>query len=312
MTYFELKKKSAGELLEIGIPDAETDVRIMLSTASGLSDSMLFAYIFDEVPEEVLERFSVMLERRKKHEPLQYILGFQEFMGLQFLVTPDVLIPRQDTELLAEKGIEAAGHAISLRKKSLQKECENAEPVRILDLCTGSGCVAVSVADGADRILAEYEDCGYKGKVCVSVTAADISEAAVKVAEKNAEINKTERVAVSFKVSDLFSETEGKFDVITANPPYVKASSIEILMPEINRYEPWLALDGGADGLVFYRRIVAEAPGYLKNGGRLIMEMDDDQGPAVADMLKNRGFCNVAVYRDLTGADRVAYGEWEG
>ena len=203
MTYFELKKKSAGELLEIGIPDAETDVRIMLSTASGLSDSMLFAYIFDEVPEEVLERFNVMLERRKKHEPLQYILGFQEFMGLQFLVTPDVLIPRQDTELLAEKGIEAAGHAISLRKKSLQKECENAEPVRILDLCTGSGCVAVSVADGADRILAEYEDCGYKGNVCVSVTAADISEAAVKVAEKNAEINKTERVAVSFKVRQL-------------------------------------------------------------------------------------------------------------
>lgn len=310
MTYFELKKKSAGELLEIGITDAETDVRIMLSTASGLSDSMLFANIFDEVPEEVLERFNTMFERRRKHEPLQYILGFQEFMGLRFLVTPDVLIPRQDTELLAEKGVEAAGHAISLRKKSRQKE--NGDTVRILDLCTGSGCVAVSVADGADRILAEYEDCGYGENVCVSVTAADISEAAVKVAEKNAEINKTERVAVSFKVSDLFSETDGKFDVITANPPYVKASSIEVLMPEINRYEPWLALDGGADGLIFYRRIVAEAPGHLKTGGRLIMEMDDDQGPAVAAMLKARGFCNVAVYRDLTGADRVAYGEWEG
>lgn len=305
MRYIDVKKTAVERLTAAGVPDADIDAQLMLIACTGLERSRLFTVIFEEMPEESRQTLESMLERRLKREPLQYILGSQEFMGHVFIVTPDVLIPRQDTELLTDKAIEAAGN--ELVKKS--RSCGAADTsLNILDLCTGSGCVAISTALGIDEILREYEECGHKISAKVSVTASDISEGALRVAEKNSAINRPERVTISMLQSDLFENITGSYDIITANPPYVKAGSIPVLMPEVNVYEPRLALDGGADGLVFYRRIINEAVGYLVNNGRLIMEIDDDQGEAVSELMRGAGFEAVTVYNDLTGASRVVGG----
>lgn len=309
MRYIDLKRDAVGRLLAAGIPDADIDVQLMLIASAGMERSMLFAAIFEEVPDKVRNSFEIMLSRRLNREPLQYILGSQEFMGLDFIVNSDVLIPRQDTELLAEKGIEEVKRLIEISMSNRNGEDEK---IDVLDLCTGSGCVAVSVAKAVDNLLCEYAATGHFCKAEVRVTGADISEGAVKVAEKNRQINKTEHVTVSILNSDLFKEIKGRFNVITANPPYVKAGNIELLMPEVNEFEPRLALDGGTDGLVFYRRIIEEAPEYLKRDGRLIFEMDDDQGEAVSELLIKGGFTEVKVFKDLTGADRVAFGIFKG
>lgn len=305
MRYIDLKRNAAEKLQAAGVPDAEIDVWLMLTESAGLERSILFAAIFEEVPTAVEQKFEAMLERRLKREPLQYILGSQEFMGLDFIVNPDVLIPRQDTELLAEKGAEEARRLIACAMAD--REGDGLQ-IDILDLCTGSGCVAISVAVAADRNLCEFAETGHECRTMVKVTGADISEGAIRVAEKNRQINETKYVAVDMINSDLFKNIKGRFNLITANPPYVKAGNIPILMPEVNEFEPRLALDGGADGLIFYRRIVDEAPEYLKAGGRLIFEMDDDQGPAVSELMIKGGFTDVRVFKDLTGADRVAYG----
>lgn len=305
MRYIDLKRNAAEKLQAAGVPDAEIDVWLMLTESAGLERSILFAAIFEEVPTAVEQKFEAMLERRLKREPLQYILGSQEFMGLDFIVNPDVLIPRQDTELLAEKGAEEVRRLIACAMAD--REGDGLQ-IDILDLCTGSGCVAISVAVAADKNLCEFAETGHECRTMVKVTGADISEGAIRVAEKNRQINETKYVAVDMINSDLFKNIKGKFNLITANPPYVKAGNIPILMPEVNEFEPRLALDGGADGLIFYRRIVDEAPEYLKAGGRLIFEMDDDQGPAVSELMIKGGFTDVRVFKDLTGADRVAYG----
>ncbi len=305
MRYIDLKRNAAEKLQAAGVPDAEIDVWLMLTESAGLERSILFAAIFEEVPTAVEQKFEAMLERRLKREPLQYILGSQEFMGLDFIVNPDVLIPRQDTELLAEKGAEEVRRLIACAMAD--REGDGLQ-IDILDLCTGSGCVAISVAVAADKNLCEFAEAGHECRTMVKVTGADISEGAIRVAEKNRQINETKYVAVDMINSDLFKNINGRFNLITANPPYVKAGNIPILMPEVNEFEPGLALDGGADGLIFYRRIVDEAPEYLKAGGRLIFEMDDDQGPAVSELMIKGGFTDVRVFKDLTGADRVAYG----
>lgn len=305
MRYIDLKRNAAEKLQAAGVPDAEIDVWLMLTESAGLERSILFAAIFEEVPTAVEQKFEAMLERRLKREPLQYILGSQEFMGLDFIVNPDVLIPRQDTELLAEKGAEEVRRLIACAMAD--REGDGLQ-IDILDLCTGSGCVAISVAVAADKNLCEFAETGHECRTMVKVTGADISEGAIRVAEKNRQINETKYVAVDMINSDLFKNIKGRFNLITANPPYVKAGNIPILMPEVNEFEPRLALDGGADGLIFYRRIVDEAPEYLKAGGRLIFEMDDDQGPAVSELMIKGGFTDVRVFKDLTGADRVAYG----
>lgn len=305
MRYIDLKRNAAEKLQAAGVPDAEIDVWLMLTESAGLERSILFAAIFEEVPSAVEQKFEAMLGRRLKREPLQYILGSQEFMGLDFIVNPDVLIPRQDTELLAEKGAEEVRRLIACAMAD--REGDGLQ-IDILDLCTGSGCVAISVAVAADKNLCEFAETGHECRTMVKVTGADISEGAIRVAEKNRQINETKYVAVDMINSDLFKNIKGRFNLITANPPYVKAGNIPILMPEVNEFEPRLALDGGADGLIFYRRIVDEAPEYLKAGGRLIFEMDDDQGPAVSELMIKGGFTDVRVFKDLTGADRVAYG----
>ena len=217
------------------------------------------------------------LKRRIRGEPIQYILGKTEFMGLEFKVTPDVLIPRPETEIMVEKAVDIA-HSSQLLALS------------ILDIGTGSGCIAVSLA----RFIKDSK-----------VTAVDISKPALQIAKQNALLN---NVQVDFLESDLFSAYELRaksFELIISNPPYIPSAEIETLQPEI-KYEPRMALDAGLDGLGFYRRIIDEAPRYLKEGGLLIMEMGYNQKEAIKNIFQNSGYFEIMeCMRDFNNIDRV-------
>ena len=210
-----------------------------------------------------------------QHEPCQYIIGQTEFYGLSFLVNEHVLIPRQDTELLVEEALKTT-----------------AEDSRVLDLCTGSGAVAVAIKHSRPD---------------AAVTALDISKDALETAKKNAEQNGCE---IEFLLSDLFEElgAERKFDVIVSNPPYISETEYETLMPEVKDHEPSLALLAGEEGLDIYRRLTAEAPRYLTKGGALLVEIGCSQAEAVSGLFKENGFKEIKVIKDLAGLDRVVSG----
>ena len=237
---------------------------------------------------EKLSAYENTLEKRASRIPLQQILGQQEFMGLTFFVNEHVLIPRQDTETLVELVLNE------------QKD----KNVSILDMCTGSGCIAVSL-----KKLGGY--------ACVE--GADISEEALKVAKRNSEeilensdVNSS-RTGVIFRRSDMFSafpETE-RFNVIVSNPPYIPSAVIEKLEPEVRDHEPRGALDGTADGLCFYRILAEECAKHLTPGGHVYFEIGYDQGMAVKELLDNHGFKDTRVIQDLTGKDRVVCGTWQ-
>lgn len=263
----------------------QSDAMLLLEHASGYSRSEICLRYQEAVPGLVEEHFSELMEFRMQHIPVQYITGHQNFMGFELQVTPDVLIPRPETELLAERVINA---------------CEGKD---VLDLCTGSGCIAIAV-----RLLGKAK----------SVSASDISEAALAVARKNA---KTFDADVLFRQGDLFDawasckdgvqtgtaqeHSTEKFDIIVSNPPYIPTDEIAGLMPEVREYEPMLALDGDEDGLQFYRRIAAECKTYLNPGGKVFLEIGCEQGKAVAELFRKAGFSNVQIYQDYAGLDRM-------
>ena len=326
MRYSDVKKRAVSVLKAAGIEEAEVDAEYLLLTAAGLERSSLFVKLFEEMPESEEKTFNELLARRSSHEPLQYIIGSTEFMGYKFIVTPDVLIPRFDTEILAELAVKRSLESIRTFSAPAVKEpdadMEN-NSLRILDLCTGSGCVAVSVGLGVSRELTEK----CMSPVKISVTGADISRAALDVAGRNLELNEKESIRlekekeitekaglkpdiaeIKFIESDLFNAIEGKYHIITANPPYIVRDEIQELMPEITEHEPHLALDGGSDGMDFYRRIVKEATGYLYKGGRLLMEFDDSQAGSVKEMMQATGFSEIEIHKDLAGLKRVIEG----
>ena len=356
------------------------DAEYLLQHASGLERSELFIRWNEEIPDDIEKKYADLIERRRSHEPLQYIIGNQDFMGYTFMVTPDVLIPRFDTEILAEHAIKRAtedilrrdfpeskdntsdigsiagednvsnairnsysnsNNIINIDSKNINN-LENTETYKILDLCTGSGCVATSVGLGlAERLSRSVR----KQSIKIDVTAADISPAAIDLAKKNWQLNfhdnlniiginennngrntrenniggsndtdnnvRTINTTAIFIESDLFSSVNGKFHLITANPPYIVRNEIETLMPEITEHEPHLALDGGEDGMDFYRKIVREAPAYLYPGGRLMMEFDDLEAEPVAEMMKITGFTEIEIHRDLAGLRRVIEGTYQ-
>ena len=247
----------------------QSDALLLLEYVSGYSHSEIRLRYHETIPEDVAERFEELLEFRRQHIPVQYITGQQNFMGFELTVTPDVLIPRPETELLAERVIHA---------------CEGKA---VLDLCTGSGCIAIAVR------------CLGKAK---RVAASDISEEALAVAMKNAKVHGAE---IEFRQGDLFDAWTERFDIIVSNPPYIPTAEIAGLMPEVREYEPHLALDGTEDGLLFYRRIAAECKGYLNPGGRVFLEIGCEQGEAVTALFCKAGFANVQVYQDYAGLDRM-------
>lgn len=229
-----------------------------------------------EIDEETLSLVDSAVLRRINNEPLQYILNSQEFMGLEFYVDKDVLIPRQDTEILVE-------HILNHFK---------GKPINAMDIGTGSGCIAVSVA--------HFNKNAY-------IRALDISSAALEVAKKNSVINNVSD-RISFEVADIFEyRPYGLYDLIVSNPPYIETSVIERLDKNVKDFEPVGALDGGLDGLDYYRHIVSVAPTFLKKGGMLAFEIGYTQGKQVSEMMKEN-FSDIEIIKDLSGNDRVVSG----
>ncbi len=282
LTYYEVYREGAARLGEADIEEAELDARLLLEFVCGTDRNTLLVHGERDVSEEEYGRYCGLIERRAVHVPLQHLTGEQDFMGLTFLVNKDVLVPRQDTEVLVEEAM-----------KHLH------DGMRILDLCTGSGCILLS-------LLHYSNDCEGVG--------VDLSARALSVAGKNYEIQRTQRpdMKARFLEGNLFEGLEDRFDMIVSNPPYIKTDVIDTLMPEVREYEPVMALDGGTDGLAFYRRIAGDAGAYLNGGGMLFFEIGCEQAADVCKIMEAAGFREVEVVKDFAGLDRVVYGSWFG
>ncbi len=277
MTYKELYLQGQETLRQAGIEEASLDARLLLEFVCGTTRNELLLGSERQVTEDETFQYLQFIEKRAKRIPLQHLTGVQNFMGLDFEVNEHVLIPRQDTEILVEEAM-----------KHLH------DGMRILDMCTGSGCILIS-------LMHYSNDCTGVG--------VDISAEALQVAKTNADkllADKAKRI--SFVESDLFEHIEGQFDLLVSNPPYICSEVIETLMPEVREHEPLSALDGAEDGLYFYRRIVAEADTFLVAGGVLAFEIGYDQGCAVRDLLTDAGYLEVEVIKDYAGLDRVVCG----
>ena len=266
-------------LEEHGIGDASVDAWILLEHITEISRAMYYVNPKQEITSEQKIQYEYFIEQRARRIPLQHLTKEQEFMGLTFEVNEKVLIPRQDTEILVETVL------------------EDLEPnMRVLDVCTGSGCILIS-------LLKMLQD--GRGQDTVKGVGVDISKEALEVAEKNARKHNTEAV---FLQSDLFENVEGMYDIIVSNPPYIKTEEIEKLEDEVKLYDPMLALDGKEDGLYFYRKIIKESRKYLKKNGKLYFEIGHTQGEEVKTLMEEAGFSDVRVKKDLAGLDRVVYG----
>lgn len=285
MTYREVYMEGRRVLESAGIGEAELDARLLLEYVCGTDRNDLLAHGEEAVADENRQRFEGFIAKRRERVPLQYLTGIQEFMGLEFKVNEHVLVPRQDTEILVEEAL-----------KHLH------DGMRVLDLCTGSGCILIS-------LLHYSNHCDGLG--------VDISKEALAVAEKNGRELLPEESAdsaveafgrIRFRESDLFEAVEGKFDMVVSNPPYIPSGDIEGLMPEVGSYEPRGALDGGEDGLDFYRRIVKGIREHLYGGGMLFFEIGQDQAEAVRGLMEREGFLEIQVAHDYAGLDRVVYG----
>ena len=287
MTLYDLLNEGSAALQQAGDTDGENDAKLLLFEALHLDlvhflmDRLRPLSEQDDKVQEQIRTYREMIAKRASRIPLQQILGSQEFMGLDFFVNEHVLIPRQDTETLVE----------------LVLQEQQGPEKKLLDLCTGSGCIAISLAVKG----------GYR-----SVTATDLSEEALKVAERNEQAGHP----FIFRQGDLFTampqSEAGTFDIITSNPPYIPTAVIATLEPEVREHEPMMALDGTGDGLKFYRRIAKEAGTWLKPGGAVYLEIGYDQGKAVSELLSEAGFDKVRVVKDLPGKDRVVCGIWPG
>ncbi|HHV13545.1 MAG TPA: peptide chain release factor N(5)-glutamine methyltransferase [Clostridiales bacterium] len=269
-TYKELLQTGKEMLIKQGIADADIDAWYLLAHVFKINRIDYLLRGDQEASREEAGRYISCVEERAKHVPLQHLTGTQEFMGLEFDVGKDVLIPRQDTELLVEEVLKVCA------EKS------------VLDLCTGSGCIIISLA----KLGGLKSACG-----------VDISEPALEIAKRNA---KKLGAPVEFWLGDLFQQIEKSYDIIVSNPPYIRTSVIGELMPEVKDHEPHLALDGSEDGLKFYRSIAAGAKEHLCKDGYLFLEVGYDQGKDVEHILLKEGYAEVMIKKDLSGQDRIA------
>ena len=286
-TLKELLKVGIEILEKSGIEEAGLDAWLLLEYETGKNRAYFYAHPEETVTEETANAYLEKIRCRATHIPLQHITHQAFFMGYGFYVDENVLVPRQDTETLVEKALEIAA------------SMENPE---IMDMCTGSGCILLS-------LLLERKDS--------TGTGVDVSSGALKVAEKNAKaLGVTDRV--SFVESNLFSafflqKKDGKtlpgYDMLISNPPYIRTADIDTLMEEVQFHDPRIALDGHEDGLYFYRKITVEGKTFLKPGGWLLYEIGYDQGNEVGTIMRKAGFSHVEIIKDLAGQDRVALGQ---
>lgn len=276
MNYQQCYEMGVARLTAADIAEAKLDARLLLEYICGTNRNDLLVHGDREVTKEQKDWYEAAIAKRESRIPLQHITGEQEFMGLTFQVNEHVLIPRQDTEVLVEEAMR-----------------DMMDGMHILDMCTGSGCILIS--------LLHYSN------DCVG-TGVDLSEQALLVAKENAEKILGEKCSYSFIESNLFEKVEGIYDVIVSNPPYIQTKVIDTLMPEVRLHEPMMALDGSEDGLLFYRKIVEESRKHLRKEGRLLFEIGYDQGEAVKKLMEDGGFKEVKVIKDLAGLDRVVCG----
>ncbi len=274
MTYREAVEFGTKCLTDAGVPDAALDAWYLLQMVCKIERSYYYVHGEEDITQDAQKEYEIAVQKRAEHIPLQYIIGEQEFMGLRFKVNSNVLIPRQDTETLVEQ-------VLKIVKPGM----------KVLDLCTGSGCVLISVLKNAPELTG---------------MGSDISQTALLVAKENAKLHEVDAEWVR---SDLFDNITETFDVIMANPPYIPTGEILSLMPEVRDFEPENALDGGADGLDFYRKIAGQVKDYLNPGGYVYMEIGYDQGEAVSELMRNAGFTEVEVIKDLARNDRVVKGK---
>ena len=281
LTLKQLYKEGAARLCVAGVEEFTLDAWYLLEYVTGISKASYFAEPDRTVPEEQADRYEECIERRARHIPLQHITGEQEFMGYPFYVNEHVLIPRQDTETLVEEAIKVM--------------CPK---MHILDMCTGSGCILLSILKMCRE---KYYMTDLQG------TGVDVSEEALKVAAENA---RRLDIPVRLVQSDLFEQisNEEQYDVIVYNPPYIETAVIDTLQEEVRLHDPYIALDGKEDGLHFYRRIISEAGKYLKPQGWLMLEIGYDQAEAVGKLMENAGYTQITVKKDLAGLDRVVCG----
>ncbi len=268
------------------------EARLLLAFAMKLRNEELLLY--NECSDEQYIQYMKLVNRRITGEPFAYIVGHKEFMRLDFKVDKNVLIPREDTEILVQEIIRIANEREFMQEEhdksnNIESYKEN-KKIKILDMCTGSGCIAISLA----KYVKNSE-----------LLAVDISENALAIARENATNN---HVNIKFSKSDLFENVLEKFDIIVSNPPYIKSCIIENLQEEVKK-EPMLALDGGESGLNFYKKITREATNFLNKDGILAFEIGFDQGEDVSKIMKENKFKNIEIKKDISGNERIVVGK---
>ena len=268
------------EGLLVNIPDKDESIKYILSIATKKGIDQL--HLVDDLSLNEFRKFEKLIKLRSRHVPLDKIIGYKEFYGLKFPFNRNVLTPRYETELLTDMII-----------KDIRKNYKK-EPPSVLDLCSGSGCIGLAIASETGS----------------NVTLADISTKAIKISKKNNKLNNKLRLKdnkpptkPNFVISDLFNELKYKFDLIVCNPPYIKSQDLQMLEIEVRDFDPILALDGGRDGLDFYRRVIADAPKYLNDGGKIYLEVGVNQSDKVEKLL-NKDFEDIKIVKDLAQIDR--------
>ncbi len=291
-TIQELLNIGKEKLESTGNEYAKYERKVLLEEVLGCNYMFMLMNADEEVAPEKEAEYLRLIEERCKHYPLQYLLGVAHFMDYTFVVNENVLIPRNDTEILVETASEILGSVFQYVTSS---ECcdENHDVTatyKVLDLCCGSGCIGIS-------LKLYHKD--------IELTLSDVSKDALEVTKQNLKHHEVEAKVIC---DSLFAGITDKQDMIVSNPPYIESRVIDSLMPEVKEYEPMLALDGGEDGLDFYNQIIEEAPGYLNDDGWLLFEIGHNQGGAVSEKMTELGFQDVQVKKDYAGLDRVVYG----
>lgn len=280
-TIKELLTKSAFILEQAGCSSPRLDAELLLSHLLKKDRTYFVMYPEKEIEDSIAANYFELIEQRKSRKPVQYILGHQEFMKLDFIVDENVLIPRPDTEILVEEALKIIGSPLNSIK-------------HVLDIGCGSGSIAISIAHYAPQVL---------------VHASDISDTALCVAKKNSEKHGVSN-RIRFFHGDLFCPVCGKYEMIVSNPPYIKRDEIETLQKEISVFEPKAALDGGSDGLDFYRRIIEKAPFHINQAGYILLEIGCDQAEDVACLMENSAnYSEISIIKDLSGLNRVIRAE---
>lgn len=283
------KERSYKELLEYGkvrlqeaeIEEYALDAWLLLEYVFQISRTWYFVHENEMADTEKAEQYLEYIGERSRHVPLQQLTGEAYFYGMKFYVNEDVLIPRQDTEVLVEE-------VLKLSRTVFPEE--KGKHLNILDVCTGSGCILLSLLSNLENAVG---------------TGVDLSEKALNVARIN---GRNLGIQAEWIHSNLFDKVQGKYDMIVSNPPYIKTSVIEELMDEVKLHEPRMALDGREDGLYFYREVIRQAEEYLNQGGILAFEIGYDQGESVSRLMREQGYSQVQVIPDLAGLDRCVTG----